>query len=313
MSLEGLSPEVIEQLFNAVLPQKNVTPNIHREPYPAVSPTRPELSQAGKAVLVTGGGTGVGYSIAQSFVRAAADTVIIIGRRESVIAEAASKLEKEAKSVGTGTKIISRSLDATDLAKVDAFWNDLAAQGVNVDVYVANAAKFSDGKSILELGFDEVWSQIETNTKSPLYFVNKFCAQPGDKKKYIVNVSTQAIHLTTHPQIANRPAYTLSKTAGTLLFQLIAQTEPSEKLQVISYHPGIIYGDEFEKMGLPAEIFDNVQLCGDFAVWAASEEAEFLHGRFVWAGWDVDDLANGEARKRIDSDPFYLRSSVVGV
>jgi hypothetical protein len=63
--------------------------------------------------------------------------------------------------------------------------------------------------------------------------------------------------LTTHPQIANRPAYTLSKTTGTLLFQLIAQTEPSDKLQIISYHPGLIYGDEFEKMGLPEEIFDN--------------------------------------------------------
>jgi hypothetical protein len=188
MSVGNLPPEVIEQLFNAVLPQKNVTPNTHREPYPAVSPSRPELSQAGRAILVTGGGTGVGYSIAQSFVRAAADTVIIIGRRQDVIAEAAASLEKEAKSVGTNTKIISRSMDATDLAKVDALWKDLAAQGITVDVYVANAAKFSDGKSILELGFDEVWSQIETNAKSPLYITEKFCGQPGDKKK-VSNIS----------------------------------------------------------------------------------------------------------------------------
>jgi NAD(P)-dependent dehydrogenase (short-subunit alcohol dehydrogenase family) len=183
MSLADLPPEVVEQLFNAVLPQKNVTQNTHREPYPAVSPSRPELSQAGRVVLVTGGGTGVGYSIARSFVRAAADTVIIIGRRQNVIAEAASNLEKKAKAVGTNTKIISRSLDATDLTMVDALWKDLAAQGITVDVYVANAAKFSDGKSILELGFDEVWSQIETNAKSPLYITEKFCAQSGDKKK----------------------------------------------------------------------------------------------------------------------------------
>jgi hypothetical protein len=25
-------------------------------------------------------------------------------------------------------------------------------------------------------------------------------------------------------------------------------------------------------------------------VWAASKEAKFLNGRFVWANWDVDEL-----------------------
>lgn len=54
------------------------------------------------------------------------------------------------------------------------------------------------------------------------------------------------------------------------------------------------------------------ELCGSFAVWAASNEAEFLHGRFAWASWDVEELATGDIRKRIDSDPEYLRASIVG-
>ena len=33
-----------------------------------------------------------------------------------------------------------------------------------------------------------------------------------------------------------------------------------------------------------------VRLPGDFAVWLASPEADFLTGRFVWAEWDVDEL-----------------------
>ena len=34
-----------------------------------------------------------------------------------------------------------------------------------------------------------------------------------------------------------------------------------------------------------------VSLAGDFAVWAASKESEFLgSGRLVWAHWDVDEL-----------------------
>ncbi len=31
-------------------------------------------------------------------------------------------------------------------------------------------------------------------------------------------------------------------------------------------------------------------MAGSFAVWAASPEADFLNGRFVWAHWDVGAL-----------------------
>lgn len=31
-------------------------------------------------------------------------------------------------------------------------------------------------------------------------------------------------------------------------------------------------------------------LPGQFCVWLASPEAEFLRSRFVWANWDVDEL-----------------------
>jgi hypothetical protein len=52
--------------------------------------------------------------------------------------------------------------------------------------------------------------------------------------------------------------------------------------------------------------------CGSFGVWAASEEAEFLHGRFVRSSWDVDELATGNNRKRIDEDHEYSRPSIAG-
>jgi hypothetical protein len=54
-------------------------------------------------------------------------------------------------------------------------------------------------------------------------------------------------------------------------------------------------------------------LCGAFAVWAASLEASFLHGRVVWASWDVEELASGNLRKRIEEDSYFLRVSVVGL
>lgn len=54
-------------------------------------------------------------------------------------------------------------------------------------------------------------------------------------------------------------------------------------------------------------------LPGHFAVWAASEEAKFLHGRFVWAKWDVTELRKGQLRKMIDADSEFLQVGVKGM
>jgi hypothetical protein len=54
-----------------------------------------------------------------------------------------------------------------------------------------------------------------------------------------------------------------------------------------------------------------VELPGDFAVWAASPAAAFLHSRFVWAHWDVEEMQSGEIKKRIDSDSDFLKAGVL--
>lgn len=177
-----MDPKALREIIKS-LDHTEVTKTVHNSVYPAISPSRSELSQAGRVILITGGGTGVGFSSARAFVRASASTVIILGRRADVLAEAAIKLENEAKTIGTNTKIISHTCDIVDLAQVDAFWKELADKGITVDVFVANAAKFTETKPILELGFDEVWSQVEANAKSPLYFAQKLYAQPGDKQR----------------------------------------------------------------------------------------------------------------------------------
>lgn len=172
------SAEWFKDLINT-----DMTRIIHRDTYPAISPSRPELSQKGRTVLITGGGTGIGLAIAQSFVQASADAVIVIGRRSDVLAAARSTLERKAKGRGTSTKIITYTCDVINLAEVNALWKTLETQGITVDVYVSNAAKFSEPKTIFELGADEVWSQVEVNAKGPLYFAEKFYSQASDKQK----------------------------------------------------------------------------------------------------------------------------------
>lgn len=161
----------------------DVTPTIHGELYPAISPLRPELCQTGRVVLVTGGGTGIGKSIARSFVRAAADTVIIIGRRAETLAAAEKELQQEAQKAGTSTKVIARPCDISVVAKTEALWEHLTQNNIILDVIVLNAVKTGEAKPLLELGTQEIWSQLDVNVRVSLDFAEKLAAQPGNSKK----------------------------------------------------------------------------------------------------------------------------------
>ena len=52
-----------------------------------------------------------------------------------------------------------------------------------------------------------------------------------------------------------------------------------------------------------------VKLPGDFAVWLASPEADFLNGRYVWAAWDVDEMI--AMKQKVVSDPSLLTMALV--
>lgn len=47
-----------------------------------------------------------------------------------------------------------------------------------------------------------------------------------------------------------RPAYGLTKNAGTMLLQQIVKDVAADELQIVSFHPGVIYNDEYPKAGI---------------------------------------------------------------
>lgn len=131
---------------------------------------------------------------------------------------------------------------------------------------------------------------------------------------------------------AERPSYALTKNTGTFLIQQIAKDATPDQLQVISFHPGLVYNDTWKGMGVKETDlpFDDSQslafslfeclltvtvadLPGSFAVWATTREASFLQGRFVWASWDIDEYSTGETRQRLEDDMEYLKIGVVGL
>lgn len=46
-------------------------------------------------------------------------------------------------------------------------------------------------------------------------------------------------------------------------------------------------------------------------MWAATKAAAFLHGRFVWCNWDVDELL--AMKSHFESEPGFLKIGLQGI
>lgn len=160
--------------------------SIHRESYPAISPSRPSLSQAGHTVLVAGASTGIGYSVAESFAAAAADRVIITGRRQDVLDGAAEKIKAKYPNV----QVISIINDFGDEAATHEFWSKLAHDGIFIDVLVLSAARMWLPNTILGLGFETFKDGLSINLAAPYLWTSLFHKQrESDPSRKLVSSS----------------------------------------------------------------------------------------------------------------------------
>ncbi|KAF5001943.1 hypothetical protein FGRMN_684 [Fusarium graminum] len=289
-----------------------LTKTLHAKAYEAIQPSQPHLSQSGRTVLVTAGTAGIGYSIAKSFGLAKADKVIITSRTQEKVDEAVHNLQNE---VGTSiTKFEGMVCEMSDPKSIDLMFDKLNADDVHVDVLVLNHALVVAGK-LLDQGWEKTWDQFMVNTRSIHHLYDRLQDQKpqSPKKHYIINISSGAIHITD--DLIDLYSYSLTKAAGTLLLQKLAEEMSPADTQIISFHPGAVLTDQVREKGLTETSmnWDDVNLPGAFAVWCASEEATFLHGRFVWTAWDVDELKSGPVRERLDSDGKFLRIGVHGL
>ena len=170
--------------------QTDVTRVIHTTEYPAILPSRPELNQVGKTVLITGGSSGIGLATAEAFIVAGAAKIIIVSRRAERVAKAAEQLRTHAKGVGKQTIIVGQACDVASDASVNELWSGFEKEGTVVDVLVLGAAKFTQPKTLFDLGLTELWSEFEVNVRAPFHLASKFHKQPGSKGRKVSYVTS---------------------------------------------------------------------------------------------------------------------------
>ncbi|KAJ9638533.1 uncharacterized protein PV06_09581 [Exophiala oligosperma] len=274
----------------------------HNSPYPGISPTRPELSAAGKNVVITGGGTGIGKAAAIAFAQAGAKSVGIIGRRIDRLETARAEITAASPS----TRVVWKTGDVTDRASIEGALRAIVAEtdDSKIDIFVNNAGILPKEASVIDYPESEIRRCFETNLVGSFNALQAFTplAAPGAK---LLNIGSSISHWAPLPEVPGVWAYAAAKAAALKMVDYYAAEHTH--IHVVSMHPGIV-GTEINP-NIPVG-FDTVELPAQFLVWIASDEAAFLRNKFVWANWDVDEL---KARAKEIQASFQLRVSLNGV
>ncbi|KAI1852844.1 hypothetical protein JX266_002385 [Neoarthrinium moseri] len=259
-------------------PLPSFTATWHNDTYPAISPSRPELSAAGKTIVITGAGSGIGRETAVAFASAGAAHLVLLGRTQATLDETASLLPSQ----------VSKETFAVDVTQKDAVERVAMAVG-SWDVLIVAAGYVSAPKPMAEASTDAWWQNFETNVKG-LFLVAKFFLPTRNASRSALLALTTGSSALPSSMLPGLSGYTASKLAQTKLVEFLAAEHPD--VFAASVHPGMVETANFKEGGGNTELMpmDKVQLPAHFLVWMSSREAAFLTGRSVWANWDVDEL-----------------------
>ncbi|KAI9874074.1 MAG: hypothetical protein M1830_010220 [Pleopsidium flavum] len=280
-------------------PYPSFTSIYHHKSYPAIDPTRPELSAQGRVVLISGGSRGIGAAIASAYARAGAKDIIITGRNKAGLEASKAQAESLSKS-----RVHIFVADVLDQKATDEMFASIKKDIGMIDVLVSNAAYLANLSTVKDASIDDFWTGFEVNVKGTTILTQAFL-KSASEDAVLIDINAGMAHTSHGGPFAS---YAASKIAVTRVLDFVRMENP--KLRVYSIHPGVIKTDMTVKARIRDVIWDDVELSANFTVWLASHEADFLSGRFLWANWDVEQLK--EKKSELVADPSLLTYKLGG-
>lgn len=235
------------------------------------------MSKQSKVAIITGGGSGLGYGIAEKFVSLGI-TTIIVGRDEEKLKAAQSKL---------GEHAYVKPCDLNDLKSIPAFIQNIIDEFGQIDILVNNAG-INMKKDFVDVS-DEDFQKVITTNLFAVFSITREVVKDMLKRENgsIINISSMAAQYGL-PRVI---AYSASKTAIEGFTRAMASELSGRGIRINCIAPGFIetpmtakaLNDDparkgkaigrtpMGKMGKPSDI-------GAAAAYFASDEAGFVTG-----------------------------------
>ncbi|KAK5194053.1 hypothetical protein LTR47_005356 [Exophiala xenobiotica] len=261
-----------------------LTKTIRRDPYDALQ----GFSAAGKLIVITGAGSGIGAASAVVWARAGAEGIALAGRRLEKLEETASQIR--ALKNGSKTKVLAVPTDVTKDADVaNLFAQTVKTFGRSPDVVLSNAGAVEVGP-MGEQGVDVWWGILSLNLKGVYATAHHFIkSQPNPKEPKGTFIETNSI---IAGMIApGFSAYSVSKLGGQRLIEYLDTEYPT--LRSFSLFPGLVKTPMLsdDLVGIFGNYaHDHVDLTGLLSLYLSESRADYLKGGLASVNWDVKEM-----------------------
>lgn len=185
---------------------------------------------SGKVAIVTGGGTGIGRSIAEGLAEAGA-TVVIVARRLSKCEEACHEISER-----TGARTMALRCDVTKPLEIESVVKKTIEILGHVDILVNNAGVGGSEKPVIEMTEGDWESVIDSNLTAVYRFSKAVAIRMIERGKggKIINVASIG-YMIAWP---NMSAYCASKAGCVQLTRVMALEWARHNIQVNAILPG---------------------------------------------------------------------------
>lgn len=197
---------------------------------------------AGKTVLITGGGSGIGFATARRLVAEGAN-VVIAGRDKD-------RLQRASDELAAGTRVLAVAADVARPDEIDRIIAETKHRFGSLDGVFANAGVGLNAMpdAVTEADFDQV---VDTNLKGTFFTVQKALDLLADGGSIVLNGSWLV-----HRGMAPGSVYAASKAAVRSLAQTLAPALAGRGIRVNTVTPGHVATEMLMDMTGSEEVRD---------------------------------------------------------
>ena len=141
----------------------NFTQTLHNDIYASIDPSKSDLSQPEKVVLVTGSGRGLGRAIALRFAECGVACIVLCARTALELDE----VEQSINNINTHVRVCKYAVDVSDEPAVLAVAQAVRDQEGRLDVLVNNAGILDKYATITDGDSELYMKTLDVNIKGP--------------------------------------------------------------------------------------------------------------------------------------------------
>jgi NAD(P)-dependent dehydrogenase (short-subunit alcohol dehydrogenase family) len=271
MLAQNIDPDMLTKMCH-------FTDKYYRQPYPALEAV--QYTGAGKYVLVTEALEDIGRGIALSWAKAGAAGIAICSRN----AEDMESVVVELKQINPTLQVLAMACDTTRSSDVTRLFLAVREHFDQLDVVIANVGTAHLNRMDETDDNDEWWTDMTTNFRSTHLPVHQYIRTFGPAPAGTFISITSGAGTVVTPGLSS---YGVAKQTDRRLIEFLNVEYP--EMKAFSLDPGVVMTERTTEIFKPFA-FDSPELVGMFSVWLGGGRADTLHGSYLHATWDIEEL-----------------------